>query len=76
MEFLTCWVLKSKVFGQVNCSSKYCYLLRIDIMPGPQKVQKLYFQSHFAMSKNNGLLKKIKNINLEDHVLKLVSYSA
>ena len=38
-----------------------------------QKVQKLYFQSQFLMSKINGFFfeKKIslKNINLEDHFL-------
>ena len=38
MEFLTRWVLKSKVLGQ---KSTVVILLQIDITPGPKKVPKI-----------------------------------
>ena len=70
IEFLTWWVLKSKVFAQKSTIVKWnCSILWIDIAPGPQKGPKLYFQSHFSMSKNNGIKQKIKSINLGDHLL-------
>ena len=73
--FLTCWVLKSKVFSQKTTVVKLkLRLLWIDIAPGPQKVPKLYIQSHFSMSKINFFWKNLKkesfkNINLGDHFL-------
>ena len=73
MEFLAWWVLKSKVFAQKSTVFKWnCCILWIDIVPGPQKVPKLYFQSQFSMSKINrnfSKKKSSKNINLGEHFL-------
>ena len=43
-----------------------CCILWIDITP--EKCLNLYFHSHFSMSKNNGIKKKLfEDINLGDH---------
>ena len=63
MESLAWWVLKSKVFAQKSTVFKWnCCILWIDIVPGPQKVPKLYFQSQFSMSKINRNFSKKKFI--------------
>ena len=63
MEFLAWCVLKSKIFAQKSTAFKWnCCILWIDIVPGPQKVPKLYFQSQFSMSKINRIFSKKKFI--------------
>jgi hypothetical protein len=61
---------KQAVFGQKLAVVKWNWcLLWLDKTPRPQKGPKLDFQSHFSMSKNNGILKKkhFNDINLGEY---------
>ena len=74
MEFVTCWVLKSKVFGQKLTVVKWnCRLSRINLLPWPQKVPK---SAKIVLSKlifyvknqlNFPIFFSLKNINLGNH---------
>ena len=61
----TLGALKNQYFWpKINILQRNCCILRIDLMPGPQNVTKLNFQSQFSMS-----FFSFKNTDLGEHFL-------